>query len=329
MANFVVFHGPECPEYGTSNALKSLESAAGLQPGECKSSKPCSTAGSAGWRASFYNGPMSHPHFLRVAYLGTGFSGWQIQTAQPSVQAALWESLKALDPAAPLPQGTGRTDAGVHARAQGVLVRLDRPWDGYRLQAALNARLPPSVRVMEARPAHPEFWPRHHAVAKRYVYRLAQGPAEDPFTRELRWHVRGEARLDAIAMGAAARGFLGTRDFSSFRAVECAAEHPVRTLFLAEVRKVPEGLDLVFEGNRFLMHQVRIMAGTLVEVGRGRRAPDSLRGLLEARDRTLAGPTAPPHGLCLEEVWYQARWGVGEPSPWPESVPAQAEADGA
>ncbi len=271
---------------------------------------------------------MSVPHFLRVAYLGRDFAGWQIQSAQPSVQASLWASLRALEPEAPLPQGTGRTDAGVHAKAQGVLVRLGHAWDGYRLLAALNARLPSDVRVVEARPAPPDFWPRHHAVAKRYVYRLAQGPAEDPFTRALRWHVRGEARLDAEAMGTAARHLLGTHDFSSFRAVECAAEHPVRTLFLADVRTGPDGLDLVFEGNRFLMHQVRIMAGTLVEVGKGRRAPASLAELLEARDRTLAGPTAPPHGLCLEQVWYQARWGIGEPSPWPETVPAQAEADG-
>jgi tRNA pseudouridine38-40 synthase len=272
---------------------------------------------------------MTHPYFLRVAYLGTDFAGWQIQTAQPSVQAALWHSLKALAPGAPLPQGTGRTDAGVHAKAQGVLVRLDRAWEGYRLLAALNARLPSSVRVMEARPAHPDFWPRHHAVAKRYVYRLAQGPAEDPFTRAVRWHVRGEARLDAQAMAEAARALPGTRDFSSFRAVECAAEHPVRTLFLAEVRETPGGLDLVFEGNRFLMHQVRIMAGTLVDVGKGRRSASSMAALVAARDRTLAGPTAPPHGLCLEEVWYQAEWSVGAPSPWPESVPAQVEADGA
>lgn len=276
-----------------------------------------------------YNEGMTHPHFLRVAYLGTDFSGWQIQTAQPSIQEALWKSLRALDAEAPLPQGTGRTDAGVHARAQGVLVQLQREWDGFRLQAALNARLPRSVRVMAARGVDPAFWPRQHAVAKRYVYRLAQGPVEDPFDHATRWHVRGEARLDAMAMAQAARALLGTHDFSSFRAVECAAAHPVRTIFRADVSAAPGGLDLVFEGNRFLMHQVRILAGTLVDVGRGRRDPASVAGLLSARDRTLAGPTAPPHGLCLEEVWYQARWGVGEPSPWPESVAAQREADGA
>ncbi|MBK8726725.1 MAG: tRNA pseudouridine(38-40) synthase TruA [Holophagaceae bacterium] len=270
---------------------------------------------------------MSHPHFLRVAYLGTDFSGWQIQTVQPSVQAALWASVRALEPGAPLPQGTGRTDAGVHARAQGVLIQLSRPWDDFRLLAALNARLPRSVRVMAARPAHPDFWPRQHAVAKRYVYRLAQGPAEDPFGHATRWHVRGEARLDAGAMAEAARALLGTHDFSCFRAVDCAAAHPVRTIFKADVVPGPEGLDLVFEGNRFLMHQVRIMAGTLVEVGRGRRDAGSLRGLVDAKDRTLAGPTAPPHGLCLEEVWYQARWGVGAPSPWPERIPEQEAAD--
>ncbi len=273
-----------------------------------------------------YNEGMSHPHFLRVAYLGTDFFGWQIQTAQlypggPS------KSSRALDAEAPLPQGPG---APTPASTPGprVLVRPNVEWTASRLQAAPQRAAALRARVAAARGVDPAFWPRH-AVAKRYVYRLAQGPAEDPFDHATRWLVRGEARLDARAMAQAARALLGTHDFSSFRAVECAAAHPVRTIFRADVSAAPGGLDLVFEGNRFLMHQVRILAGTLVDVGRGRRDPASVAGLLAARDRTLAGPTAPPHGLCLEEVWYQARWGVGEPSPWPESVAAQREADGA
>ncbi len=263
---------------------------------------------------------MPFPFYLRLAYAGTHFHGWQIQTRARSVQAELWAALRSFDPDAPMPQGTGRTDAGVHARAQGVLVKLSRSWEPYRLLAALNAHLPPDARVMEARPVEEGFWPRHHAVAKRYVYGLNEGPAEDPFERDRRWHVFGAEPLDLGAMALAAQALLGERDFSSFRHQECAAKSPIRTIYRVEA--VPRGsaVDLVFEGNRFLMHQVRIMAGTLVDIGKRRIAPSAVAGILEARDRSKAGFTAPPHGLCLDKVWYQARWGVGEPCPWGEGA---------
>lgn len=264
---------------------------------------------------------MDYPHFLRVAYLGTGFSGFQVQTTLRSVQGELWDALRAFDPGAPMPQGTGRTDAGVHARAQGVLVRLARAWDGYRLLAAFNAHLPPDVRVMDARPAPEGFFPRAHAVAKRYVYGLQEGPAEDPFLHLRRWHVHGREPLDRAAMARAASHLVGVHDFSSFRHQECAARSTVKRIHAIRLSGEGPALDLAFEGNRFLMHMVRIMAGTLVDVGKGRMDPDALPAILEARDRRRAGLTAPPHGLCLDEVWYQARWGVGEPSPWPEDPP--------
>jgi tRNA pseudouridine38-40 synthase len=256
--------------------------------------------------------------FLRLAYVGTQFHGWQIQTAARSVQGELWRAIKAIAPETPMPQGTGRTDAGVHARAQGVLVQLSRPWEPYRLLAAINAHLPPDVRAMEAFPVAESFFPRHHAVAKRYVYRLSEGASEDPFGRHTRWHRFGLKPLDPGAMAAAAGALLGEHDFSSFRHKECAAQNPVRTLHKIEVLSRGPEMDLVFEGNRFLMHQVRIMTGTLVEVGKGRINPDEIPEILAARDRARAGRTAPPHGLCLEEVWYQSRWGIGPPSPWGE-----------
>ncbi|WP_306591785.1 tRNA pseudouridine(38-40) synthase TruA [Geothrix sp. 21YS21S-4] len=261
---------------------------------------------------------MTHPYFLTVAYAGAGFHGWQIQTELRSGQGDLWAALRALDPEAPMPQGTGRTDAGVHARAQGTLVRTSRAWEPYRLLAALNAHLRDDIRVMAAQPAPEAFFPRQHAVAKRYVYRLGQGPAADPLAAAFRWHVRGAAPLDLEAMAAAAAPLLGTHDFTSFRCAECVAKTPIRTLYGLRCEAHEGGVDLVFEGTSFLMHQVRIMAGTLVEVGRGRRRPDSLGALVAVRDRSLAGPTAPPHGLCLERVWYEAQWGIGEPSPWGE-----------
>ena len=261
---------------------------------------------------------MVYPTFLRVAYLGTRYHGWQIQSVHRTVQGELWRALQALDPEVPMPQGTGRTDAGVHARAQGVLAILSRSWEPYRLLAAINAHLPRDIRVTLTRPAPEGFFPRQHAVAKRYVYRIFQGPVEDPFTRGLGWHIHKAVPLDEAAMREASQHLVGEHDFSSFRHRECSAAHPIRHIYQVEITAEGTSLALVFEGNRFLMHQVRIMSGTLAEVGLGRRTASSIVDALEARDRRAAGNTAPPEGLFMEEVWYQRAWGLGEPSPWPE-----------
>jgi tRNA pseudouridine38-40 synthase len=261
---------------------------------------------------------MTHPYFLKVAYAGGGFHGWQIQSVLRSGQGDLWKALQAIDPGAPLPQGTGRTDAGVHARAQGVLVQVARSWEPHRLLMAINAHLRPDIRVMAVLAAPEGFFPRQHALAKRYVYRLGLGPAADPLQAALRWQVHQAAPLDLDRMAAAVPPLLGTHDFSSFRCSECTAVTPIRTLHDLRVVPVQGGAELIFEGSSFLMHQVRIMAGTLVEVGRGKRPADSLGDVLQARDRRRAGLTAPPEGLCLENVWYEAKWGIGEPSPFGE-----------
>jgi len=261
---------------------------------------------------------MKSAYFLRVAYLGSEYHGWQIQSSLPSVQGRLWDALRRFDPEAPMPQGTGRTDAGVHALSQGVLITVSRPWDDYRLLAAFNAHLPPDIRVMEVRATTEDFYPRQHAVAKRYVYRILEGPAEDPFSHRRRWHVQGSEPLDRGAMEEAGRCLIGRHDFSSFRHKECVAPSPIRTLHALNLVGTWPLLDLVFEGNRFLMHQVRIMAGTLVDMGKGRLPASGMNAILEARDRRHAGFTAPPHGLYLEKIWYQQRWGIGEACPWGE-----------
>ncbi len=261
---------------------------------------------------------MSYPFFLRLAYVGTSFYGWQIQTSLRSVQGELWKALQTLDPEAPMPQGTGRTDAGVHAQAQGVLVRTMRDWNPYRLLAALNAHLPVDVRVMTTEPAPEDFFPRQHAVAKRYIYRIQEGPAADPFLVGRVWHIHGLEPLDRKDMAQAASHLVGEHDFSSFRAAECVAKTATRQIYKVEIQERGAALDLVFEGNRFLMHQVRIMTGTLVEVGQGKKEPDLVQAILAARDRRAAGITAPSRGLYMDTVWYQKRWGIGEVSPWPE-----------
>lgn len=271
---------------------------------------------------------MPYPFYLRLAYEGTAFFGWQVQSTLRTAQGDLWNALLRLQEEAQLPQGTGRTDAGVHAEAQGVVIQCVKDWEPYRLLAALNAHLPEDIKVMDLKRAPEGFYPRQHAVAKRYRYRLSEGPAEHPFARRFRWHLFGSEPLDRRAMQEAARHWIGTHDFSSFRNAECVAASPVRTIHDLRVEEAGPGcLDLVFEGTAFLMHQVRIMTGTLVQVGKQKLAPDAQPDILAAKDRKMAGPTAPPHGLYLEKVWYQSRWGIGDPSPWGETLPEDLAAD--
>jgi tRNA pseudouridine38-40 synthase len=262
---------------------------------------------------------VEYPHFLRVAYLGTAFSGWQIQSTLRTVQGDLWAALRKLDPGAPMPQGTGRTDAGVHAKDQGVLIVCPKPWESYRLLAALNAHLPPDIRVMEAGPAPEGFFPRHHAVAKRYVYRMAEGPAKSPFDEGRRFHVFGADPLDRRAMAEAAAHLRGRHDFAGFRSPECVAKTTERVVHDLRMEGAFPRLDLVFEGDRFLMHQVRIMAGTLIDVGKGRIRAADIPRILASKDRVQAGQTAPAEGLWLDRVWFQARFGLGDPCPWGEN----------
>lgn len=258
------------------------------------------------------------PYFLRVAYVGSNFFGWQIQTSVRSVQKELWQAIASFDSDTPMPAGTSRTDSGVHAKAQGVLVLLKKEWDPYRLLAAINAHLPWDIRVISVQKAPENFFPRTHAVAKRYIYRIHEGPTEDPFFHQREWHVFGSSKLNRIAMQNAASYLVGTHDFSSFRHQKCTATSTRRTLYQVRLEEEDSRLSIVFEGDRFLMHMIRIIVGTLVEVGKRRYSTSDLPTILAAKDRRKAGVTAPPHGLCLEQIWYQKSWGIGEPSPWTE-----------
>jgi len=258
---------------------------------------------------------MAHPYFLILAYVGAAFCGWQVQSTVRSVQGELWLALRKLWIDAPMPQGAGRTDAGVHAKEQGVLAWMPKRWDTYRLLAALNAHLPSDVRVRAVKEAPKGFFPRHHAVAKRYVYRLDEGSSANPFLESRRWHLYGAVPIDREAMLNAASALIGTHDFSSFRAKECSAQTPVRTIFDARLESRGNELDLIFEGDRFLMHQVRIMVGTLIGVGRTKIEPERVLEILYSKNRNLAGPTAPPEGLYLEKIWYSPEWGIGETAP--------------
>lgn len=239
---------------------------------------------------------------LLIEYDGTDFRGWQVQPEGPTVQGAIERAL-AVALRQPVPVvGSGRTDTGVHARGQVAHIQTDAPVDGYRLRASLNGLLPPSVVVLDVATAAEGFHARYDARRRRYVYHASTAPrALDRRTRVL---LRPAPDLDV--MNEAARHLLGRRDFSSFCRTKSETTNRVCTLETARWTAGPRpgDLDFVVEADRFLHGMVRAIVGTLVEVGRGRRAPGDLADVLAARDRRAAGPAAPPHGLVLDRVDY-------------------------
>jgi tRNA pseudouridine38-40 synthase len=240
---------------------------------------------------------------LVIEYDGTRYVGWQIQPNGPSIQAEVERALAALHKAPRRVTAAGRTDAGVHARGQVASFPEERPLPLAAYVKGMNALLPEDVAVRAASVEAEGFDARRSARGKRYRYVIENVATRAPLGRLQAWQLFG--RLDVAAMRAAAVHLLGRHDFASFQASDCACEHAVREVRRLDVLGEPGGrIELVFEATAFVKHMVRNVVGTLVEVGQGKRAPGVLPALLEARDRREAGPTAPPQGLCLEEVFY-------------------------
>lgn len=239
---------------------------------------------------------------LVVAYDGTAYQGWQRQATGPTIQAALEDAFVPLLGQAPSVTGAGRTDAGVHALAQVASVRVDSAHPPDAIRRALNARLPPDIRVRSVEDMPAAFHARFDATGKTYRYRIVTADVVSPFERWFVWHVPG--RLDVDAMRDAARVLPGQRDWSSFQAAGTEVEDAVRTVRQVDVRATEDGLTVEVRGDGFLRHMVRILVGTLVDVGAGRRSPASIPVLVDAKDRRLAGDTAPPQGLTLVAVDY-------------------------
>ena len=256
---------------------------------------------------------------LTVAYDGTGLVGWQRQAEGVSVQGLLEDALGRLAGGAVQVHGSGRTDAGVHAAAQVASATVETALPMPVIRRALNAQLPPEVRVLDVAHAPAGFHARYSARCKTYRYVIWSAPLIGPFAYRYAWHI--PATLDLEAMQAAAAALPGRQDFSAFQSAGSEVADAVRTVTAAAVTAhagqpataiVPTigmeagGRLIVFEitADGFLRHMVRALAGLLVEIGAARRGSDSMASVLAGRDRGRAGPTAPAHGLWLMHVQY-------------------------
>lgn len=258
-------------------------------------------------------GPMKRVA-LGIEYDGSAFSGWQLQSSAYSVQEELEGALSKVADHPVRVTCAGRTDAGVHATGQVVhfdsaAVRAPRAW-----VHGVNANLSKHVAVQWAVDVAPEFHARFSAVRRRYRYIIGNRPIRPTFLdARITWEHRA---LDVERMQEAARSLVGMHDFSSFRAVACQAKSPVREVFSLNVTGYGEYIVLEAEANAFLHHMVRNIAGVLMDIGAGKQAPQWANEVLMAKDRTLGGVTAPPHGLYLMKVYYPA------PFAFPERPPA-------
>jgi tRNA pseudouridine38-40 synthase len=244
---------------------------------------------------------------LTLAYEGTRYSGWQAQPGRVTVQGVLAEAIRGVTGEAIEPRGSSRTDAGVHALGQVVAFRTESPLEPAVWARALNAKLPADVSVIAAAAAPDNFDPVGAAVRKTYRYRIHDAPWRPVLQRHLVW--RWKSRLDVAAMQAAAAHLVGEHDFTSFETTPSTRRSKVRTIHVADVFRHSgyddaAGAEVWFEvvGSGFLYNMVRIITGSLVMVGCGKRSPEWIRDVIAARHRPTAGPTAPPQGLVLVSI---------------------------
>ncbi|MCC6647008.1 MAG: tRNA pseudouridine(38-40) synthase TruA [Polyangiaceae bacterium] len=251
---------------------------------------------------------MSEGVLLTVAYAGGGFSGWAPQRGQRTAHDALLDAVRTMRAGVSGLRAASRTDAGVHARDQRVAFDSDGVITPRGWALGLNARLPDDVSVRGACRVEAGFDPRFASRGKRYAYRVLCDPLRDPFLEQT--HLRVTRPLDLVAMRAEAADAVGQHDFAAFRSVADHRTNTVRTLSRVDVVRHPTDarrVAIVVEGDGFLHNMVRILAGTLVQIGQGRRARGAFARGLASRARDDLGKTAPAHGLTLEQVLVDAR----------------------
>lgn len=239
---------------------------------------------------------------LTVEYDGSNYHGWQFQSNCESIQSVLERALSIFLRTATRITAAGRTDAGVHALGQVVCFVTEKDFQPHRIRRALNALTPPDITIKEVESVPDSFDPRRDARSRVYEYHILNRATPSPFYLNRAWRLH--VPLNVETMRAAISCLLGEHDFSSFRAAACDAAHPLRRVYQTSLEQRGELLVYTIEATAFLRHMVRNIVGTLVEVGRGERTPEAFQELLELRDRTKAGDTAPAHGLYLVAVKY-------------------------
>lgn len=240
---------------------------------------------------------------LTLEYDGAPFQGWQRQREGATVQGALENAIERLSSISATVAGAGRTDAGVHALGQVAHFDLDKDYTPGTMRDALNYHLRPApISVLEAAIVSPDFHARFSARARHYLFRILNRRSPPVLDRGKVWHIA--VPLDADAMNTAAQFLVGRHDFTTFRAAECQAASPVKTLDRLGVHRLGEEIHIEVAARSFLHHQVRSFAGTLKLVGEGKWQPRDVKAALEARDRAACGPVAPPDGLYLVKVDY-------------------------
>ena len=244
---------------------------------------------------------------ITVAYDGTDYHGWQFQEGVPTIEGALSARLFDLTGEECVLIGASRTDAGVHALGNVAVFDTESRIPAEKFPGALNARLPGEIRVLKGQEVEGDFHPRHCHSRKTYEYHILNSPTEDPLrSRYVHWYY---GALDTERMRAAAAAFPGEHDFTSFCSVHAQSETRVRRICSLDVLTEPaqgEGREIVIRvtGTGFLYNMVRIIAGTLLDVGRGQTAAEAMEGIILGRDRALAGPTAPAKGLTLKKIEF-------------------------
>ena len=246
---------------------------------------------------------MSGNYKLLIGYDGTGYSGWEHKDGRDTIQGKLQAVLTRLSGGEVSVIGAGRTDAGVHAKGMVANVHLDVELSPEQIRDYINRYLPETITVYEVREAAERFHARYHATGKTYCYTLWDGKAKPVFERKYVWKL--EQRPDVVAMKAAAEYLLGIHDFAGFCKNPQKKKSTVRTIDRIAIEREQEKLKVIVHGDGFLHHMVRIIVGTLVEIGLGHMEPAQVKQILETGDRSLAGPTAPAQGLCLMEIDYQ------------------------
>lgn len=240
---------------------------------------------------------------LRVAYDGTNYSGWQIQPNATTVEGRLIEALENLFGRKMSIIGASRTDAGVHAMGNVAVFDTDTRIPPEKIAYALNSRLPDDIRVNESVRVADDFHPRHTDVVKTYRYTIYNDTFASPVNRLYSHFCYGH--IDVGLMKKAAKYIVGEHDFTSFCAVATQVEDKVRTVYSLDVEKEEKNICITITGNGFLYNMVRIIAGTLLNVGKGIIQPEDISRIIKGRDRQLAGPTAPAKGLMLMEIKYK------------------------